>query len=124
MSHPARRLALLLPALTAALACAVPASAMDPAPRIFGGKVLQSNAQQKWFLMSPGASKRYSQIKVVYDAKTRWTGPPAKLKRLAVGDFVSVTAASAANGAFRATMVRINDPKLRPSGAGGGSAGG
>jgi hypothetical protein len=124
MSHTPRRLALFLPALAAALACAAPASAMDPAPRIFGGKVLQSNAQQKWFLMSPGASKRYSQIKVIYDAKTRWTGPPAKQKHLAVGDFVNVTVASAANGAFRATLVRINDPKQRPAGMGGGSAGG
>lgn len=85
-------------------------------PKLFGGKVLEIHADQHWFLMNGGASKKYARVRILHNAKTRWTGVPLAGRTLRLGEPVQVTAVPAGN-AFRALNVLVLDPHAVPGGS-------
>jgi hypothetical protein len=84
---------------------------------IFGGKVLEVHQDQHWFLMNGGASRKYSRVRILHDAKTKWTGVPLAGRALRLGEPVQVTATPAGDS-FHATNVLVLDPNARPGGSG------
>ena len=93
------------------------------APKIFAGRVLEIHVPEKWFVMEGGASRLHPRVKVIYDGKTHWSGPAARLKNLRVGDAVSIDATPATGGAFKAVTIRVQDPNAKPRPAGASPGG-
>ncbi|MCC2668426.1 MAG: hypothetical protein K0Q72_897 [Armatimonadetes bacterium] len=85
--------------------------------KTFGGKVLKSHAAAGWFVMKGGASKKYAQVRINFDKKTRWGGVPLKGRSLREGDPVQVIGVPAGDGAFRALTVDLQDPNAQPGGS-------
>lgn len=94
----------------------VSATKGQPRPKLFGGKVLEVHQDQRWFLMNGGASRKYSRVRINYDAQTKWTGVPLDGRALQIGEPVQVTATPQGT-AFRASQVLVLDPNATPGGS-------
>jgi hypothetical protein len=88
-----------------------------PTTKTFGGKVLEVNDRERWFVMQGGASKRYARVKILVAKTTSWTGVASKRNKLRPGDPVRVVAAPDTETAFRAVSVQVLDPSEKPVGA-------
>lgn len=86
-------------------------------PKLFGGKVLEVRQDQHWFVMNGGASRKYSRVRINYDAQTKWTGVSLGGRPLRLGEPVQVTATPQGD-AFRASVVLVLDPNATPAGGG------
>lgn len=94
----------------------VSATEGHPRPKLFGGKVLEVHQDQHWFVMNGGASRKYSRVRINYDAKTKWTGVRLDGRALRLGEPVQVTATPQGD-AFRASVVLVLDPNASPAGS-------
>jgi hypothetical protein len=66
--------------------------------------------------MIGGASRKYAQVRINHDKKTRWTGMPLAGRALRLGERVQVTALPD-GAAFRASNVLVLDPNAEPGGS-------
>jgi hypothetical protein len=90
------------------------ASAAPSPPKVFGGRVLEVDPKNTWFVMQGGGSKRYPRVRIQHDKKTRWTGIKAKAAKLKPGDSVRVNATLVKDITFKAVDVEVQDPNAQP----------
>jgi len=109
------RRALLAVALAAGVGWVQDAGAAEGRKMSFGGHVRETVPREKWFVMNGGSSKKYAQVKIRYDAGTKWSGLPRKGGVPAVGAPVRVECTEQKDGSWRAVSVWVQDPKDQPT---------